>query len=83
MSRKYTVTQRNAEGKVITATHFEEPVEALGNFQSSLRTANHSDRTVEQHLRALTVALMKGGTGLEVLDPGLNGSISITITTTT
>jgi hypothetical protein len=79
--RRYTVIQRNADMKPITTVHYKEPKVALEQFERCLHGAHHLPKKVAQHLTTWTLLLMQGAQGYEVLDPGLQGSISITITT--
>ena len=81
--RRYTVTQRNSDGKVATQVKYPTPDQALTQFTRSLMGAGHTEAKVEQYLKAWTYILMRGGNGYEVLDPGLNGSISITVSINT
>lgn len=81
MTRRYAVTQRDGTGKVITEVKYHETGQALEQFRRSLRGAGHDERKVEHFLKVWTSTLMQGAQGYEVLDPGLQGSISITITT--
>ena len=79
--RRYTVTQRDGTGKVITEVRYEDPSVALSQFRRCLQGAGHDERKLLHFLRTWTCMLMQGADGFEVLDPGLNGSISIRITT--
>lgn len=78
-TRQYTVTQRNSAGKVITRATYARPEEAFSSFVSALADVGHDEHRLRLHHQALTVALMKGADGMEVLDPGLQGSVSIDI----
>lgn len=78
-SRRYTVTSRVGAATPAVA-RFAEPEAALGHFENMLYASDHDSPEVRKHLRTLTAALMKGALGFEVLDPDLNGSVSITIT---
>lgn len=78
--RRYTVTSR-VGAATPAVSRFAEPESALDHFENMLYASEHSDPAVRQHLRTLTAVLMKGALGFEVLDPDLNGSVSITITT--
>lgn len=80
MSRHYTITTRTGPHAPSSA-RFGEPEAALGHFENMLYASEHSDAAVRRHLLTLTAVLMKGGTSYTVMDPDLNGSVEISITT--
>lgn len=79
MTRKYAVTQRDGQGQTITRVLYEDPEQALEQFTRSLHGAGHDEPTTEKQLTVLTVMLLAGSTGCEVLDPDLTGSTSLRI----
>lgn len=78
--RRYSVRSRTGRGVDSTAA-FADAEHALIHFENLLAASGHSETAVAGHSRTLTVVLMKGGTGYTVLDPDLNGSVEIVITT--
>jgi hypothetical protein len=81
MTRIYTVTQRDAALKVLTRTQHAGAAEAMTNWCTLLLVAGHSPDAVGSLMETWTQVLMAGGQGYEVLDPDLQGSVSIWITT--
>ena len=79
--RRYTVTQRGKDLKVITSTEHKDPLDALGNFLNLLSVAGHSPAKVQHYLVTWAVLLMSGSGSYEVLDQDLNGAVSIRMTT--
>ena len=80
MARRYYIDQRNAAGKLVVGVAYTEAHEALASFAAALYGAEHLDPAVNEHLKTWTVVLMSGGTSMNVLDPDLQGSIEIHIT---
>lgn len=80
MSRKYSVISRSGRTADSTAV-FGDPEPALIHFENMLTASGHSDTATAGHLRTLTVVLMQGSQGFTVMDPDLNGSMEIVITT--
>lgn len=80
--RRYTVQQCNADGKPITTVNYTEPNVALAQFERCLHGAGHPVGKVVFYLNDWTVKLMTGATEYTVLDPGLRGTISISVGTT-
>lgn len=80
--RRYTVQQCNAAGNPITTVNYTEPKVALAQFERCLHGAGHPAAKVYQYLNDWTVTLMLGRAEYTALDPGLQGSISISVGTT-
>lgn len=82
MTRKYIVASRQGASQPGEAA-FGDAEHALIHFENMLAASGHSDTAVAGCLRTLTAALLKGGSGYTVMDPDLNGSVSISIKITT
>lgn len=80
MSRSYTVTQRSGGGRTQVEIKTDDAQAALDHFRRGLFDAGHSTDQVQRRMNVWTRTLMGGGLGYEVINTGLDGSISINIT---
>lgn len=74
----FTVTIRD-NGRTVTETKTEDAPSALSLFTAGMVDAGHTSGGVSRRLAGWTRHLMDGITSYEVMDPDLNGSVSIEI----
>lgn len=81
MSRRGFIVTIRENGRTVTETRTEDAPSALSLFEAGMLDAGHTSGGISRRLAGWTRHLMDGVTSYEVMDPDLNGSVSISIIT--